>query len=82
LFLGLDVDGTGALIDRNGLRSEILYALGPVRKGTLWETTAVPEIRAQALHLARKLTTNGRPPIRPKLALLSEKEPSTRALSG
>ena len=32
-----------------------LYVVGPPRKGTLWETTAVPEIRGQAAALAQRL---------------------------
>ena len=30
-----------------------LYAVGPPRKGTLWESTAIPEIRTQAAEVAR-----------------------------
>lgn len=55
LFLGLDVDANGALIDSTGQRSSALYAIGPVRKGFLWETTAVPELREQAADLAAHL---------------------------
>jgi uncharacterized NAD(P)/FAD-binding protein YdhS len=55
LFLGLDVDSTGALIDSSGLASGSLYVIGPARKGSLWETIAVPEIRSQASALARHL---------------------------
>jgi uncharacterized NAD(P)/FAD-binding protein YdhS len=52
LNLGLAVTGDGALVDANGVPSDFLYTLGPTRKGKLWETTAVPEIRAQAAELA------------------------------
>ena len=52
LALGLDTDSKGALLDAEGHPSTILYTLGPLRKGTLWETTAVPEIRVQAEELA------------------------------
>ncbi len=55
LFLGIDVDEHGALIDYKGAPSHRLYALGPVRKGCFWETTAVPEIRTQAAALAEHL---------------------------
>lgn len=55
LSLGLDVDVNGALIDSNGKPSHSLYAIGPVRKGFLWETTAVPELREQAASLAEHL---------------------------
>ncbi|MBI3478487.1 MAG: FAD/NAD(P)-binding protein [Acidobacteria bacterium] len=52
LFLGLDTDRHGGLIDYNGAASTTLLAVGPTRKGSLWETTAVPEIRKQAADVA------------------------------
>jgi uncharacterized NAD(P)/FAD-binding protein YdhS len=55
LFLGIDVNAHGALIDYKGMPSHRLYAIGPVRKGCFWETTAVPEIRVQAAALAEHL---------------------------
>jgi uncharacterized NAD(P)/FAD-binding protein YdhS len=55
LFLGLDVSSDGALIDANGEASNLLYAIGPVRKGSLWETIAVPELRVQASDVSRLL---------------------------
>ena|ERR1700690_1157286 len=64
LFLGLDVNSDGALINRRGVTPHPLYAIGPARKGSLWETIAVPELRVQAAeladHLARKLSGRGR----------------------
>jgi uncharacterized NAD(P)/FAD-binding protein YdhS len=55
LFLGLDVDSDGAVVDKRGVASNSLFAIGPVRKGSLWETTAVPELRKQASDLAEQL---------------------------
>lgn len=55
LGLGLMTDARGALLDQEGIASHSLYTLGPPRKGELWETTAVPEIRVQAQALARQL---------------------------
>lgn len=55
LFLGLDTSEQGALLDAHGQPSDFLYTLGPSRKGSLWETTAVPEIRLQASQLASLL---------------------------
>jgi uncharacterized NAD(P)/FAD-binding protein YdhS len=55
LFLGLDVSPDGALIDAHGAASSLLYAIGPVRKGSLWETIAVPELRVQVSELSRLL---------------------------
>ncbi len=53
--LGLDVDENGALIGRSP-RPPAIYTLGSPRRGHLWETTAAPEIRAQARALADHLT--------------------------
>jgi uncharacterized NAD(P)/FAD-binding protein YdhS len=55
LSLGLDVDAEGRLIDSGGTPSNSLYVIGPARKGCLWETIAVPEIREQASQLAEHL---------------------------
>jgi uncharacterized NAD(P)/FAD-binding protein YdhS len=54
--LGLDVDADGAILDRNGAPSRTLWAIGPLRRGAEWETTAVREIRAQAVALAGRLS--------------------------
>jgi uncharacterized NAD(P)/FAD-binding protein YdhS len=55
LGLGLAVDEDGRLLDRAGEPSDTLWALGPLRRGALLETTAIPEIREQAAALARIL---------------------------
>jgi len=55
LLLGLDADSDGALINCSGVASHSLYAIGPARKGLLWETIAVPELRVQAAELAEHL---------------------------
>lgn len=55
LNLGLKVSENGALIDSQGMISSILYTLGSSQKGTLWETTAIPEIRQQAVRLSQQL---------------------------
>ena len=55
LSLGLEANINGALVDKNGKVSNILFTLGPPLKGQLWETTAVPEIREQACRLAEVL---------------------------
>jgi uncharacterized NAD(P)/FAD-binding protein YdhS len=53
--LGLRVDDDFAVIDRAGRRSPRLFALGNLLKGTLWETTGVPEMRAQGNHIAKTI---------------------------
>ena len=60
LRLGLDVAEDGAVIDAEGVASNLIYAVGPARKGRLWETTAVPEIRRQIAELAPLLTEPNR----------------------
>jgi uncharacterized NAD(P)/FAD-binding protein YdhS len=55
LYLGIDSTQDGALIDGGGAASNWLFAIGPFRKGTLWESIAVPELREQACSLASLL---------------------------
>ena len=52
LGLGLDVDPAGRLVDAVGRPWPDVHVVGPGRRGHLWETTAVPEIRVQAEALA------------------------------
>jgi hydroxyacylglutathione hydrolase len=58
LSLGLETSEEGALIGPTGTPSDLLYTIGPLRRGSLWETTAVPEIRVQASRLALHLISN------------------------
>jgi uncharacterized NAD(P)/FAD-binding protein YdhS len=55
LGLGLDTDDDGRLLDAAGRPSARVSLAGPLRKGRLWEHTAVPELRVEALRLARRL---------------------------
>lgn len=48
--LGLDVDADGLVL---GAAYPRISVIGPLRRGAFWETTAVPEIRAQAGRLAQ-----------------------------
>jgi uncharacterized NAD(P)/FAD-binding protein YdhS len=70
LALGLEVTDSGALIAADGTASERLFALGPILKGQLWETTAVRELRVQAHDLARHLLA---------LPAAAQGQPATRA---
>jgi uncharacterized NAD(P)/FAD-binding protein YdhS len=58
--LGIDALPDGAIIGRDGAASAILYTLGSMMKGVLWEVLAVPEIRLQAERLARLLLESTR----------------------
>jgi uncharacterized NAD(P)/FAD-binding protein YdhS len=55
LWLGLQADAGGALLDVSGRPSGMLFTLGPPLRGQLYETTAMPEIRDQAAALATRL---------------------------
>jgi uncharacterized NAD(P)/FAD-binding protein YdhS len=59
LLLGFDATEDGALINSQGKASKFLYAVGPPRKGSLWEATAVPEIRSQVAGLVAHLLRPG-----------------------
>ncbi|MCK9901797.1 pyridine nucleotide-disulfide oxidoreductase [Parafrankia colletiae] len=52
LDLGFATEGSGRLVAADGPRPAI-WAIGPLRRGELWESTAIPEIRGQAASLAR-----------------------------
>ncbi len=63
LDLGFATDAAGRLTPAHGAPAAI-WAVGPLRKGELWESTAVPEIRQQAARLARDVVAalpTGRP---------------------
>jgi uncharacterized NAD(P)/FAD-binding protein YdhS len=55
LGIGFRTDRHGGLVDAEMRPSRVLFTLGPPRRGELFETTAVPEIRVQAAELARHL---------------------------
>jgi uncharacterized NAD(P)/FAD-binding protein YdhS len=59
--MGLDVSRAGALVDKQGETSGEIFAIGPLRKGRAWETTAVPEIRAQAVEVAEAILAKANP---------------------
>ena len=52
LGIGLETDADGAL---RGSAADRLFTLGNLRRGELWETTAIPELRAQARTIAERL---------------------------
>ena len=58
LGLGPQTDLQGRLTQTNGQASPNLYAIGPLRIASLWESIAIPEIRNQALELARLLISD------------------------
>jgi uncharacterized NAD(P)/FAD-binding protein YdhS len=58
LGMGIRVTRDFAVVDGHGERSKYLMALGPLLKGSLWESTAVPELRNQAFRVAEVLVAD------------------------
>lgn len=55
LRMGIDAVPDGRTIDRSGNVSDRILTVGTALKGILWESTAMPEIRAQTRRLALSL---------------------------
>lgn len=53
--MGIAVTDDFVVIGKDGEPSKFLYAMGPILKGTLWETIAVPELRVQAMEVAQSI---------------------------
>jgi uncharacterized NAD(P)/FAD-binding protein YdhS len=64
LGLGFNTAPDGSFRTRGGSGGRRLFTLGPPRMGELYETTAIPEIRAQAQELAERLVEALRSPLR------------------
>jgi uncharacterized NAD(P)/FAD-binding protein YdhS len=58
--VGIQTGADGAVVDAAGRPSSWLYAVGVLRRGSEWETTAIPELRTQAVALARLFSTGPR----------------------
>ena len=58
--IGVRLDADGFLIDGAGRTVPDVVCLGSIRQGELWETTAIPEIRAQAAAIAELLADDTR----------------------
>lgn len=56
LSLGLDLGDDYRRVGKDGVATAIFFAPGPPIRGSLWETTAVPDIREQCEPVARHLT--------------------------
>ncbi len=55
LSLGIETTPDGRVTNSAGIAAPNLFAIGSARKGSLYETTAVPELRAQAKEIAHSL---------------------------
>ena len=59
LGLGLDTGDDGALRAADGSLSSTLFTIGWLRRGELWESVAIPEIRTQAAEIAGRCALPG-----------------------
>ncbi|HCA82954.1 MAG TPA: hypothetical protein DEP18_04140 [Flavobacteriales bacterium] len=55
LQMGILTDESGRLIDNKGNSQPNLFTLGPTRKGQLWESVALNEIRQQAENISNQI---------------------------
>ena len=56
--LGISIDSDPAtcrVLDATGVAAPPVWAIGALRRGVLWDTLAIPEIREQAADIARQL---------------------------
>ncbi|QDV66759.1 hypothetical protein Poly24_04470 [Rosistilla carotiformis] len=53
--MGIAVTDDFAVVGDDDRPSSFLYAIGPILKGTLWETIAVPELRQQAMAVVQTI---------------------------
>lgn len=60
--LGLETTAEGFVVNAKGTPAKNLFAIGAMRRGNLWESSAVPELRAHAEDLARTILAELRSP--------------------
>jgi len=77
LGLGVLTDAQGRAVGGTGTPSHVVSVLGALRRGTELEATAVPDLRRQAVALARRLTGHPASPCCPPCA-----SPSCAAMDG
>lgn len=56
--MGVRVKDSFAIIPSDESATASIYTMGPLLRGTLWETIAVPELRHQALHVANSIVAD------------------------
>ena len=71
--VGVRLDADGYLIDGSGETVPGIVCLGSIRQGELWETTAIPEIRSQAVAIAELIAGDAR--------VRSKRAPRTKSIA-
>ncbi|MCW2927385.1 MAG: FAD-dependent pyridine nucleotide-disulfide oxidoreductase [Thermoleophilia bacterium] len=60
-LLGIRTADDGRVLDAQGAVNSSIFTLGWLRRGELWETLAIPEIRSQAAAIAEQLSRRTAP---------------------
>jgi uncharacterized NAD(P)/FAD-binding protein YdhS len=58
LHMGIEVASDCAIVNRRGVPSPRLFAIGPLTRAAFWEIIAIPDIRNQCVQLAERLIRN------------------------
>lgn len=62
LCIGIETSADCAIVNRDGIPSRRLFAVGPLTRATFWEIIAIPDIRTQCAALATLLATKHEEP--------------------
>ena len=79
LHIGIDIAEDCAVINRNGIASRRLFAVGPLTRAAFWEIVAIPDIRNQCTELAARLAAICHPVIAPSHLAAGGGDASPRA---
>ena len=77
LHIGIDIAEDCAVINRSGIPSRRLFAVGPLTRAAFWEIVAIPDIRNQCAELAAHLAALCDPAL---ATALSEEASSTAGI--
>jgi uncharacterized NAD(P)/FAD-binding protein YdhS len=55
LHIGIEIATDCAIVNRDGIPSRRLFAVGPLTRAAFWEIIAIPDIRNQCAELATQL---------------------------
>lgn len=70
--MGVRIGSDFVAVQRDAQPSPFLHVIGPLLRGTLWETIAVPELRGQALQVAEVLLNGSVPHVHPDWSVETE----------
>jgi uncharacterized NAD(P)/FAD-binding protein YdhS len=53
--MGIEVASDCTIVNRRGIPSQRLFAVGPLTRAAFWEIIAIPDIRNQCVQLAERM---------------------------